>query len=1090
MKEQVEERAPVAQDMPRAPGMRPPEVADHEGEPAWASSPETAGAKESVRREASTVLPADQVEALAQEINVPLPSERLAREGGDVVGPEIIAEVAQQEQEQGLRQRAIGDAYQVVMAGTAAANGQAKAQDAIDAASPMVKEAATRVAKEPATGGAPLPDNVRTKMEARFGEDFSGVQIHTGSKDVDTIGAGAAAKGEHIHFATGSFDPASKDGEKLIGHELTHVVQQRGAAPSGKPEAAPSSSPAEQEAEKVGEHIASMSGGKSEHKAPENETPELETEAAPQPEIQVKRGTAAADAVHFGEAGVHRGIELEAAGVGEKYDPKKLTPQQKAALEMYSGNFMRDYSQLAAPAGLKILSNLPSTNKGGKVGQAGGRVLTDAIIKAIAILELGKDIGKGLVTQQNVGVYEAEQHLDNPIGTSASGDFVTEGSKPHLAQSPQPKAISTFDAVGNTVVAKNSTTDPDTAKTHAGSAVEGLQFENPELYKIGEGGLQNHLANSTEHSKNCFLSAVEQGATPSGRMNAGMGQHVVEDYFSHSNFIEVGLNEYINEAMRSRQAGKMKKQAGANAFIDEFADAKGNVKEGAAAGPAEKRGVHAEFTFVDTLYDGKTKSGKQAVTTGTFGGTDSQVSLGHVLLPKLPIIEKAMHKGVDSTFGIVEEAAKTKQTPTWQHIKTALDQSGNEGAVASVMLEASKSIGLAVPCPSGFHLTHKDVNVPLLGSFSVPNGADLDYTNVPIADALVTGASTYVKVMEKMDSLKRASGVVGLTEVIQKIIDKMKAAIAKMFSYIKQKVTELIRQMVIDMYQIDPKAAAHAGVDELTTIAERQMHEKTDRTSMESRMKKGGDLHGLTEQGDNGRAELERRVGPVKPSHDSMPKATWGTHANPWVTVNPLPPSHSEISKDHPPHTHNDKHPEWHAPSADKKNVHDHVEHELDEAHDPNHEHDDHEEHDDLGEGSSFYGLHRALAVEADRHLQKQLETAWHAQLIPGQNIDDKKMEVGHDKVLTEASQVAGWAAEQRGKAGMRHAQTDTRVPGELRSRPEVKSLLDLVDLFVSHPSSSLWWRSIFDNYIAQHPEEVHQAILSRNKTRSKRKSG
>ena len=578
------------------------------------------------------------------------------------------------------------------------------------------------------------------------------------------------------------------------------------------------------------------------------------------------------------------------------------------------------------------------------------------------------------------------------------------------------------------------------------------------------------------HSKDCCFAV--QGPTPWPH-SAVMGQHT-------SRYFSLGFTRRLNIYSTMRWLGR--RQGKRRHVLDEFSDEKGNAKEGAAIGPAEQRGVHAEFSFVDTLYDEKTKNGKQAVTTGTFGGTDTQVSIGHTLLPKLPVIETALHKGVDSTFGIVEIAAKERKKPTWQVMQAALEEKGPEGAVAQVMLEASKSIGLAVPCPSGFHITTKEVGIPLLGSMSVPNGIDLDFTNIAIADALVMGASTYVDVMSRLDSMKQAAGVVGLQNVIFKIQDKIRMAMQKMFSAIKAKISELLRQIIIDMYKIDPKQAGHAGVAELGHIAERQMHEKTDRTSIESRMKKGGDLHGLTEQEDNGKAELERRVGPVRAKNESLPKSTWGTTTNPWVTVQALPPSHSEISKDHPPHHHDDGHPEWHEDSAEKQKLHGKVEEKLDEHHDHDHAVDDHEEHENLAEGSSFYGLHRALAVEADRHILKQLETCWQAQVIPGQNIDEKKMEVGHDKILQESQTVAGWAAEQHTRAGFRHAQSDERVSPELRNRPDVMSLLNLVDYFVSHPSSSMWWRTIFDNFLATHGEEVHNAILSRNKTRSRRK--
>lgn len=1070
-------KAPALTQKPQ-PAAAPPSAESESADPAWAGSPETAAAKESVRQDASAVpasaLSDAQVDALGSELNVPTPSQLVAREGG-IVGPELVAEMQADPADQELRRRAIGDAYQVVMAGAAVANGQPGAEAAVEQGPPELKQAAQDVAREPA-GGSPLPESVRAQMEGQFGEDFSSVQVHVGSATLGAAGAGAATAGEHIHFAPGKFDPETQQGQKLIAHELTHVVQQRGASASGAAHAAASDSAAEHQAEAVGEQVA---GGQ----------PALEVgaEAAPAAAAQGIRGTAPADAVHFGEAGVHRGIELEAAGVGEKYDPKKLTPQQRAALEMYAGNFMRDYSQLAAPTPLKILAGLPSTNKGGVVGNAGARTLIDAIVRSIAILELGKDVGKQLVTQKNVGSYEAEHHLDNPMGTSGAGDFITEGPEPKLASKSTPTAIRTTDALGLPVTAPYSTADSATQATHAGSAAPGLQYENPELYKVGEGGLATHLSNSTEHAKNCLLESATLGASPSGRMKLGMGQHIVEDYFSHSNFIEVGLNTYINDALKARREkpGQARKT---DAFIDEFGDKQGKAKAGAAVGGGgTERGVHAEFMFVDTLYDQKTPDGKQAITTGTFGGDDSQVSIGHVLLPKLPIIEKAMHKGIDSTFGVVDTAAKAKQKPTWELIKQGLDTQGNEGAAAQVMLEASKSIGLAVPCPSGFHLTYKQVGLPLFGSMDVPNGVDLSYTNVAVADALVTGASTYVDVMERLESLKKAAGLVGLQDAITSIQDTVRAAMQKLFAAIRAKVTELIRQIIVEMYHIDPKQAAHAGVDELTHVAERQMHEKTEKTSIQSRLGKGGDLHGLTEQGDNGKAELERRVGPVRPKHPELPQATHGTRDNPWVTVNALPPSHSEISKDHPPHHHDGDKPEWHAGSAERDKIHGGVEKELDHQSGDGHDHEDHD-HESLAEGSSFYGLHRALAVEADRHMMRQMEQVWGAQLIPGKNIDEDDMAIGHGSILAEAKGVAGQAAKQAGKTGLRHAQSDSRVSPALRNRPEVMQLLDLVDYFLSHPTASSWWRKIFDSYISQHAEEVHGAILARNQTRGRRK--
>lgn len=74
-------------------------------------------------------------------------------------------------------------------------------------------------------GGQPIPQPVRTKMEAAFGVDFSSVRIHEGPH-AEAVGALAYTQGTNIHFAPGQYQPTSQRGQELLGHELTHVVQQ------------------------------------------------------------------------------------------------------------------------------------------------------------------------------------------------------------------------------------------------------------------------------------------------------------------------------------------------------------------------------------------------------------------------------------------------------------------------------------------------------------------------------------------------------------------------------------------------------------------------------------------------------------------------------------------------------------------------------------------------------------------------------------------------------------------------------------------------------------------------------------------------
>jgi len=79
--------------------------------------------------------------------------------------------------------------------------------------------------------GQPLDASVREPMEQAFGADFSGVKIHTNSQSDQlnrSLSARAFTTGSDIFFKQGEYNPGSQDGQELLAHELTHVVQQTG----------------------------------------------------------------------------------------------------------------------------------------------------------------------------------------------------------------------------------------------------------------------------------------------------------------------------------------------------------------------------------------------------------------------------------------------------------------------------------------------------------------------------------------------------------------------------------------------------------------------------------------------------------------------------------------------------------------------------------------------------------------------------------------------------------------------------------------------------------------------------------------------
>jgi hypothetical protein len=66
------------------------------------------------------------------------------------------------------------------------------------------------------------------RMETYLGGDFAGVRLHTGPGAADItkrFNAEAVTVKDHIFFAPGRFNAQSVEGQRLLAHELTHVMQ-------------------------------------------------------------------------------------------------------------------------------------------------------------------------------------------------------------------------------------------------------------------------------------------------------------------------------------------------------------------------------------------------------------------------------------------------------------------------------------------------------------------------------------------------------------------------------------------------------------------------------------------------------------------------------------------------------------------------------------------------------------------------------------------------------------------------------------------------------------------------------------------------
>lgn len=132
---------------------------------------------------------------------------------------------------------AVEAAHRASEAGAAGADGAAApaADGAVSdepvggAAAPAPEAAtpeATAAAVEAPASEQAVPAAVRGPIERRFGVDLSDVRVLVDERPAQ-VGALAFAQGREIHVSPQAWDPDSRAGRELLGHELTHIVQQQ-----------------------------------------------------------------------------------------------------------------------------------------------------------------------------------------------------------------------------------------------------------------------------------------------------------------------------------------------------------------------------------------------------------------------------------------------------------------------------------------------------------------------------------------------------------------------------------------------------------------------------------------------------------------------------------------------------------------------------------------------------------------------------------------------------------------------------------------------------------------------------------------------
>ena len=188
--------------------------------------------------------------------------------------------------------------------------------------------------------GESLPAASREEFGAALGADLTDVRVHTGQRAAESasaLGARAYTVGTDVAFAEGAYVPHTAEGERLLAHELTHVVQQRTGPP----------------------RLQRQAAGEAPGDAPAAATPPVLVEDAAEPGPGQMRRTAFLTQLRTD-------LESEIAAAGVEIEPIDDLPwftqvqgmsaaELEAAIEHYTGAKGGDATALASAVRARVL---------------------------------------------------------------------------------------------------------------------------------------------------------------------------------------------------------------------------------------------------------------------------------------------------------------------------------------------------------------------------------------------------------------------------------------------------------------------------------------------------------------------------------------------------------------------------------------------------------------------------------------------------------------------------------------------------------------------------------------------------------------
>lgn len=390
-----------------------------------------------------------------------------------------------------------------------------------------------------------LDPAARASAEEHFGYDLSNVLIHTDSAAHAAAAAmrvPAFAWGEHIGFAAGA-DQSGAAAEHMLAHELAHVIQQQQGDTSSL---ANHNSPAERRRlEADAETSARAALGDSDVARPHSASM-----SAPSPLLQ------GFDPEYHEQATI--------GGLTGTFTPAEIG-------KIYEANWRRDFSQSAPLIADIVLAWKELRDKAAATGQADPGLQWE-ILKLVT--QLPGELPKILAGEETYGGYRYWEHMDDPgeheSGKASAGEAEQRwgSGSSDIPGYIRDSRASIKDKLANAIMAYRTTAGiakPDSGRTRAdawsrGSPPADYDMWNPYQDRtkppLGYGSPQ--AVSDPAHSSSVVAQEVQTIAAgrpghvetqagalpdfardPSVADNLGRASHLVEDFFAHSNFVEL-----------------------------------------------------------------------------------------------------------------------------------------------------------------------------------------------------------------------------------------------------------------------------------------------------------------------------------------------------------------------------------------------------------------------------------------------------------------------------------------------------------------------------------------------------------------------